>query len=158
MAEHACGFLVRAAAVLIVWETLDGGQGVSRLSTRLLACGEVTCAILAQKRSLALGPGLSLVAVQSQVKSGKSTILGATIASAISDDPLADFLGIEAAAANGKAIVHFDTEQGRYDAHELITRALRRAVTVRPPPRLRSYCLTDVDSLTRRRLFTAELV
>jgi hypothetical protein len=99
----------------------------------------------------------NLVVVQSQVKSGKSAILGAMIAAAISDDPLADFLGIEAAESNGKAIVHFDTEQSRYDAHELIARALRRAVTVRPPPWLRSYCLTDVDTLTRRRLFAAEL-
>ena len=99
----------------------------------------------------------NLVAVQSQVKSGKSAILGAMIAAAISDDSLADFLGIEAAEANGKAIVHFDTEQSRYDAHELIARALRRAVTKRPPTWLRSYCLTDVDTLTRRRLFAAEL-
>jgi hypothetical protein len=54
-------------------------------------------------------PG-NLVVVQSQVKSGKSAFLGAMIASTISQDPLADFLGVSAAGANGKAIVHFDTE------------------------------------------------
>jgi hypothetical protein len=32
-------------------------RGFQGFLTRLLACGEVTCAILAQKRSLALGPG-----------------------------------------------------------------------------------------------------
>ena len=35
------------------------------------------------------------------------------IASTISEDPLGDFLGISAARPNGKAIVHFDTEQSR---------------------------------------------
>jgi hypothetical protein len=54
-------------------------------------------------------PG-NLAVVQSQVKSGKSAFLGAMIASTISQDPLADFLGVSAAGANGKAIVHFDTE------------------------------------------------
>jgi hypothetical protein len=78
-------------------------------------------------------PG-NLAVVQSQVKSGKSAFLGAMIASTISQDPLADFLGISTAQPNGKAIVHFDTEQSRYDADQLIRRALRRGSVDRPPP------------------------
>jgi hypothetical protein len=101
-------------------------------------------------------PG-NLAVVQSQVKSGKSAFLGAMIASTISQDPLADFLGISTAQPNGKAIVHFDTEQSRYDADQLIRRALRRGSVDRPPPWLRSYCLTDVDVSTRRVLLAAEL-
>jgi hypothetical protein len=99
----------------------------------------------------------NLVVVQSQAKSGKSAVVGAMIAAATSDDQLGDFLGITAAAPNGKAIVHFDTEQSRYDAHQLVSRALRRASADAPLDWLRSYCLTDVDSRTRRALFAAEL-
>jgi hypothetical protein len=101
-------------------------------------------------------PG-NLVIIQSQVKSGKSAFVGAMIASPISEDPLGDFLGVSAAGANGKAIIHFDTEQSRYDADQLIRRALRRADVDRPPPWLRSYCLTDVGVPTRRRLLAGEL-
>jgi hypothetical protein len=101
-------------------------------------------------------PG-NLVVVQSQIKSGKSTLIAAMIASAISKDSGDDFLGIGAADPKDKAIVHIDTEQCRYDADQIIRRALRRGHIDRPPACLRSYCLADIDILTRRTLLTAEL-
>jgi hypothetical protein len=99
----------------------------------------------------------NLVVVQSQAKSGKSAFLSAMIASVISEDNLGDFLGVSSARPNGKAIVHFDTEQSRYDADQIIRRALRRADIDRPPQWLRSYCLADIDVATRRTLFPVEL-
>src|SRR4029077_2996181 len=94
----------------------------------------------------------------SQAKTGKSAALSAMMASIFSDDPLLDFLGFGAARNDsGHAVIHFDTEQSRYDADTLIRRSLRRAEIEYPPPWLRSYCLTDIDVKSRLILLLAEL-
>lgn len=101
----------------------------------------------------------NIVSLYSQAKAGKSAVLSAMMAAAFSDDALCDFLGFAAAPnAPGRALVHFDTEQSRYDADALIRRALRRAdIEGPPPPWLRSYWLTDIELGLRRSLLRDEL-
>jgi hypothetical protein len=101
----------------------------------------------------------NIISLYSQAKAGKSAVLSAMMAAAFSDDALCDFLGFAAAPNTaGRALVHFDTEQSRYDADQLIRRALRRAdITGPPPPWLRSYWLTDIELGLRRALLRGEL-
>jgi AAA domain len=101
----------------------------------------------------------NIISVYSQAKAGKSAVLSAMMAAAFSDDALCDFLGFAAAPNTpGRALVHFDTEQSRYDADQLIRRALRRAdIAGPPPPWLRSYWLTDIELAQRRQLLRDEL-
>jgi hypothetical protein len=101
----------------------------------------------------------NIISVYSQAKAGKSAVLSAMMASAFSEDSLCDFLGFAAAPNTpGRALVHFDTEQSRYDADQLIRRALRRADITGPPPSwLRSYWLTDIELAQRRQLLRDEL-
>jgi hypothetical protein len=102
-------------------------------------------------------PG-NIVVIQSKAKGGKSGFIGAKIARAISDDTIGDYLGIEARPnADGKAVVHFDTEQSRYDAHQIIATSLRRGSLAAPPAHLRSYFLADIDRKTRRKMLKVEL-
>jgi hypothetical protein len=101
----------------------------------------------------------NIISLYSQAKTGKSAVLSAMMASAFSEDSLCDFLGFTAAPNSaGKSLVHFDTEQSRYDADQLIRRALRRAEIVGPPPPwLRSYWLADIELSLRRSLLRDEL-
>jgi len=101
----------------------------------------------------------NIISLYSQAKAGKSAVLSAMMAAAFSDDALCDFLGFAAAPNfSGRALVHFDTEQSRYDADQLIRRALRRADIEGPPPSwLRSYWLTDIELGLRRALLRDEL-
>jgi hypothetical protein len=102
-------------------------------------------------------PG-NIVAIQSQAKGGKTAFAGAMIAAVISDDPTRDYFGIEAKRnTEGKALIHIDTEQSRYDAYEIIRRAVHRGGIDAPPPYLRSYCIADLDSETGRKIFRLEL-
>jgi 5S rRNA maturation endonuclease (ribonuclease M5) len=69
----------------------------------------------------------NLVMVQGQIKVGKSAVLSAMIAGGIcGDDGSVDLLGLECKSSEGKAIIHFDTEQSRYD-YDALRIALRRA-------------------------------
>ena len=83
----------------------------------------------------------NLVTVQGQVKSGKSALLSAMIAGSIAEDsPFIDLLGLECIPSQGKAIIHFDTEQSAWDYDQLIRGALRRAeIEGEPPPCLETY-------------------
>jgi hypothetical protein len=102
-------------------------------------------------------PG-NLLGIQSKAKGGKTALVGAFIGRAISDDDSGDYFGLEAKAnPNGLAIVHFDTEQSRYDSFQVVDRALRRGDIKTAPPFLRSYSLADLDKKTRRKLLSAEL-
>ena len=102
-------------------------------------------------------PG-NIVVIQSKVKTGKSGFVGAKIARAVSEDKTGDYLGIEARPnAEGKAVVHFDTEQSRYDAYQIIATSLRRGSLEAPPSHLRSYCLADIDRKTRRKMLKVEM-
>jgi hypothetical protein len=89
----------------------------------------------------------NIISLYSQAKAGKSAVLSAMMAAAFSDDAPLRLPWLTAAPNTpGRALVHFDTEQSRYDADQLIRRALRRAEFTGPPPTwLRSYWLTDIE-------------
>lgn len=84
----------------------------------------------------------NLTTISAQAKAGKTATVGAMIASVLAESP-GDFLGFESAIPRGKALVHLDTEQTRFDHAELIRRAMRRADVKRAPAWLRSACVTD---------------
>jgi hypothetical protein len=102
-------------------------------------------------------PG-NLVVIHAQPKAGKSAVISAMLAAVMSEDDLGDFLGFNASPnLAGHALIHFDTEQSRYDHQQIVLRGLRRAGLSAPPSWLRSYCLTGLDIKTRRSLLVAEL-
>ena len=87
-------------------------------------------------------PG-NIVAISAGVKSGKSSLVAASMASLLAPTTEGrDFLGVEGRNPHGLAVLHFDTEQSPFDHWQLIDRALRRAGVPQEPPWFRSYCLT----------------
>jgi hypothetical protein len=86
-------------------------------------------------------------------KAGKSSALSAMLAAMFAPPySQGDFLGFTAENPEGKAVVHFDTEQSPADHHNLILRALRRAGLQEPPPWFASFSLSGL-SLTDRTRF-----
>ena len=95
-------------------------------------------------------PG-NLTGVQAGVKAGKTAIVGAILAAVLNGNRQGpDTLGFSAENIEKKAVLHFDTEQSRYDHDALIRRALKRAQVNEPPAWLLSYCLTDLPISERR--------
>jgi hypothetical protein len=72
-------------------------------------------------------------------------------------EPTGDTLGVSSSNPDGAAVIHFDTEQSRYDHHHAIMQALRRAGRQAPPDWLHSYSLADVGIDERRILFRHQL-
>lgn len=99
-------------------------------------------------------PG-NLVAIQAQLKAGKSAAVGALLASTMS--PTGDCFGFSSSNLKCGALIHFDTEQSPADHHKSILRALRRAGKTSPPEWLYSYCVTDLPLGRRWELFRFEL-
>lgn len=88
-------------------------------------------------------PG-NITNIQGAAKTGKSATLAAIIASVLNGNRVgADTLGFSAENPEGKALLHFDTEQSRYDHDALVRRSLRRAGITEPPPWFESYSLAD---------------
>lgn len=91
-------------------------------------------------------PG-NLTAIYSQAKTGKSSLIGAAIAAAMSTPTSGhDTLGISGPNYGKKALLHFDTEQSPYDWQQLISSSLRRVGLKTPPPWLMSYTLTGLGA------------
>lgn len=90
-------------------------------------------------------------AITGQAKSGKTALLSGFIASTM--EPTGDTLGVSSSNPDGAAVIHFDTEQSRYDHHAVIMQALRRAGRQAAPDWLHSYTLADVGIDERLRLF-----
>jgi hypothetical protein len=89
--------------------------------------------------------------VQAPAKAGKSAALESMMASVIK--PVwqdADTLSFKAENPDEKALIHFDTEQSRFDADSLIRRAMRRADIEEPPAWFYSYSLADLSIPERR--------
>jgi hypothetical protein len=82
----------------------------------------------------------NLMMIQAKVKAGKTAALGGLLASTMARDG-GDCLGFESDNPHGWAVLHFDTEQSRFDHHKVIARALRRAGREVPPAWFRSYYL-----------------
>ena len=85
-------------------------------------------------------PG-NLTAISAAVKSGKSSFVGAMLASTMAQQG-SDCLGLESDNPSGLAVIHFDTEQSVEDHDALARRILRRAYVTEPPSWFKSFCLT----------------
>lgn len=100
----------------------------------------------------------NLIVLQAQSKAGKSAFLGAMLAAAMHPEASEEMtLGIRSAGACGRAIIHFDTEQSRFDHFALVGRSLTRSGLGIEPHFLRSYCVTDVSIEDRLRMVRAEM-
>lgn len=92
----------------------------------------------------------NLLNVQAQLKAGKTAVIGAMIAAMFPPARLgADTLGFSAENPEGLAVIHFDTEQSRFDHDSLIRRSLARVGLKEPPTWFHSYCITDLDDSIR---------
>ena len=94
-------------------------------------------------------PG-NLISVQSKPKAGKSSFVGAGLVA-----PAAlpgDTLCLASSNPEGRAVIHFDTEQSAQDHHSLVATALRRVGLIQPPEWLYSYRIKDVPSKERMAL------
>lgn len=95
-------------------------------------------------------PG-NLTGIQGPVKSGKSGVMEGTLGATFNGNRQgADTLGFSAENIHGKAVIHFDTEQSRYDHDSLIRRAMRRARIESPPPWFYSFNVTDLTVAQRK--------
>ena len=96
----------------------------------------------------------NLVALTGQAKAGKSAVIAAIITTQLDGK---EHLGMLGGNPKGRAVIHFDTEQSRYDHHQLVRRALHRAGVKEAPEWLRSYTLADVPTNERRAALIAEM-
>ncbi len=88
-------------------------------------------------------PG-NLTSITSAIKTGKSAVIGAMIASALADGNAGDLLGFTSSNPKGFALLHFDSEQSPGDHWYQVTRALKRAGRGQAQLWLHSYCLTGL--------------
>jgi hypothetical protein len=103
-------------------------------------------------------PG-NLTNIQGPVKSGKSAVEEAIMAAAMNGNRQgSDTLGFVAENPKGFALLHFDTEQSRFDHDALVRRALRRARVTEPPAWFASYSTADLDIGQRRRAIRHAMV
>ena len=94
----------------------------------------------------------NLVNIQAGVKAGKSATVGAIIAAAIKPECVTiDSFGIEVDNSDHKAVVHIDTEQSRYDAHWILSKALERSFAEVPPEWLYSYFMADLGASEKKK-------
>jgi hypothetical protein len=91
----------------------------------------------------------NLVTIAAAVKSGKSSVISAMIASMMGAGGR-DYLAFDGSNPDGKAVLHYDTEQSRGDHYHMMMRALRRADLQAPPSWFSSYSLTLLDPAERR--------
>jgi len=92
-----------------------------------------------------IGTAGNLVNIQAGVKAGKSATVGAIIAAAIKPEGInIDTFNIQVDNSDHKAVVHIDTEQSRYDAHWILSKAVERSFAGDPPDWLYSYSMADL--------------
>ena len=96
----------------------------------------------------------NIITIAAAVKSGKSSVISAMTASMMSSIGQ-DYLGFEGNNPDGKAVLHYDTEQSRGDHYHMMMRALRRADLQTPPSWFSSYSLTLLDPAERRAAISA---
>jgi len=95
-------------------------------------------------------PG-NLTNIQAAPKAGKTAVVESMMAAVVDGNRQGqDTLGFSAENPQGHALIHFDTEQSRFDHDALIRRACRRAGVLRPPVWFYSYSLADLDIYERR--------
>jgi hypothetical protein len=93
----------------------------------------------------------NLTNIQAPPKAGKSAVVDAKLASVMAANRQGpDTLGFTAENPHGHALIHFDTEQSRYDADALVRRAIRRAGMSEAPPWFHSFSVADLEITERR--------
>jgi len=93
-------------------------------------------------------PG-NLLVVAAAVKSGKSSFKSAMLAS-LFGNPGRDYLGVEGRNTDGKAVLHFDTEQSKGDHHHMMVRSVERAGATACPDWMESYSLRSFSRIECR--------
>jgi hypothetical protein len=97
--------------------------------------------------------------IQAPAKAGKSAALESMIASVIKPAwQQADTLSFTAENPEGKALIHFDTEQSRFDADSLIRRAMSRADAEELPAWFYSYSIADLNIPERKECLRYSMV
>lgn len=98
-------------------------------------------------------PG-NLTTLYSQAKTGKTATVGAMLAAAFDDNSagIHDTLQISGYNRDRLPLLHFDTEQSKYDHDQMIRTACRRVGIETPPKWFHSYHLTGQPAGTCRRL------
>ncbi len=91
----------------------------------------------------------NLVTIAAAVKSGKSSVIAAMIASLMGEDPERDYLAFSGSNPDGKAVLHFDTEQSRGDHWRMGMRMINRAGLEVPPAWYQSYSLISLSPKER---------
>ena len=95
-------------------------------------------------------PG-NLMNIQALPKAGKSAVVESMIAAIFNGNRQgSDTLGFSAENPKGFALIHFDTEQSRFDHDSLVRRAVRRSGILRTPGWFISYSVADLDIRDRR--------
>ncbi len=93
----------------------------------------------------------NLMNIQALPKAGKSAVVESEVAAVFNGNRQGqDTLGFAAENTEGYALIHFDTEQSRYDHDALVRRAIRRARVGRTPDWFHSYSVADLDITERR--------
>jgi hypothetical protein len=88
-------------------------------------------------------PG-NLAAITASIKTGKTAVLGAMAAAAMSHEQGADLLGFSSSNPKGLALLWFDSEQSPDDFWHCVHRAILRARLTNAPAWLHPYCLTGL--------------
>jgi len=96
-------------------------------------------------------PG-NIVVVQAAPKAGKTGVVGAILSACINGNLQtgADTLGFFADNRDNKAVLHFDTEQSRFDHDCLVRTGLSRCKVETPPSWFYSWSLADLTTAERR--------
>lgn len=103
-------------------------------------------------------PG-NIMAIQAGIKSGKTAVVGAINAAFFLGDLAhgCDLLGFGASNPEGHALLHFDTEQSRFDHDQTIRRAITRAGIAVPPSWFMSFSMADLPQEQRLACLTAAI-
>jgi AAA domain/VirE N-terminal domain len=97
-----------------------------------------------------------LTSITAETKGGKTSLVGVLLAGAISHNGflMDGFPGIEVLEnRDGKAVLHFDSEQTKYDQQGMLKVILKRAQFTKTPPYYRGYNMRTID-LNQYRDFT----
>jgi hypothetical protein len=113
----------------------------------------------AEPRIFLKGQGIcaagNLMVITGQAKAGKSALVGAILSSMLDNQ---EHLSIGMAPNhNAFGVIHFDTEQSRYDHYQLIVKAMNRAAVSHVPDWIRSYSLADLPTVKRRQALASEM-
>lgn len=139
LSKAAEGASAEGIEALLAVRAFDFASPPEKPRPILTLCGKPLCT-----------PG-NITNIQAPPKAGKSATLEAIIGAIFNGRRQGrDTLGFDAGNPDGKALIHFDTEQSRFDHDALIRRAMRRAKIDEAPPWFHSFSVADLDIRERR--------